>query len=179
LILGTGFEASESAAPFPITGRNGVSLADQWEPGAEAYLGTSVTGFPNFFFIVGPNSGLGHSSMVFMIESQVEHIMQALAVLRRTNARSIEVHREVQRTYNDGLHARLDRTVWASGCTSWYRTRSGKNTTLWPEFTFTFRRLTGRDPGAAYLVTAGPSSDASGAGLPARAAPALASPAKT
>jgi len=144
LILGTGFQASESVSPFPIRGRSGVLLADEWRDGAEAYLGTTVAGFPNLFMLVGPNTGLGHSSMVFMIESQVEHVMRALAAAKSHAASAIEVRRTVQRAFNVKLHAKLDRSVWASGCASWYRTRSGKNTTLWPGFTFVFRRLTRR-----------------------------------
>ncbi len=142
IILGTGFQASESVAPFEVRGRGGLDLNEHWKDGAEAYLGTTVAGFPNLFLIVGPNTGLGHSSMVFMIESQVAYVMSALRALRRNGARSMDVREDVQTDYNRRLHARLDGAVWSSGCTSWYRTRTGKNTTLWPTFTFTFRMLT-------------------------------------
>jgi cation diffusion facilitator CzcD-associated flavoprotein CzcO len=144
LILGTGFRASEDAAPFEVRGKGGVDLNEHWKDGARAYLGTTVAGFPNFFMISGPNTGLGHSSLVLMIESQVAHIMSAIRAFRKLRACTIEVRREVEAIYNRHLQTRLERSVWASGCSSWYRTRTGRNTTLWPHFTFVFRLLTRR-----------------------------------
>ena len=150
LILGTGFQASESVAPFSVRGPGGVDLDEHWRDGAEAYLGTAIAGFPNFFMIVGPNTGLGHSSMVFMIESQVSHVMSCIDTLKKRSARSLVVLDDVQRRYNDRLQADLKESVWSSGCSSWYQTRSGKITTLWPGFTFTFRRLARRMRAAEY-----------------------------
>jgi hypothetical protein len=101
-----------------------------------------VAGFPNLFLIVGPNTGLGHNSMVYMIESQVAYIDSCLRALeaRGGPGGAIEVRPEVQARYNERLHRRLARRVWSTGgCKSWYRTRSGKNTTLWPGYTFEFR----------------------------------------
>jgi cation diffusion facilitator CzcD-associated flavoprotein CzcO len=144
LILGTGFQASESAAPFPIQGASGVDLNEHWKDGAEAYLGTAVAGFPNFFMIIGPNTGLGHSSLVFIIEAQVDHVMNAIAAMREQRASLIEVREDAQQRFNQRLHKALGRTVWSTGCVSWYRTRTGKNTTLWPGFTFSFRNLARR-----------------------------------
>jgi len=152
LVLATGFQASEACAPFEVIGCDGRNLDQTWRNGAEAYLGTTVSGFPNFFTIVGPNTGLGHSSMVFMIESQVAYILSALQRMRRDSLDRVEVRPEVQRQYNDKLHARFPRTVWNSGCVSWYRTKSGKNTTLWPGFTFEFRRRTRRFDVENYAV---------------------------
>jgi cation diffusion facilitator CzcD-associated flavoprotein CzcO len=144
LILGTGFAASESAAPFAVSGVEGVDLNEHWKDGAEAYLGTAVAGYPNFFMIIGPNTGLGHSSLVFIIEAQVDHVMRAIAAMREQRASFIEVREDAQQRFNRRLHAALERTVWSSGCVSWYRTSTGKNTTLWPGFTFTFRNLARR-----------------------------------
>ena len=142
LILGTGFQASESAAPFSIKGAGGVDLQEHWKDGAEAYLGTTVAGFPNLFIVTGPNTGLGHSSMVFMIEAASEHVMRAIAALRASGAKTIDVRKDVQQRFNRRIHAMLDRSVWGSGgCRSWYTTATGKNTTLWPGFTFTYRKL--------------------------------------
>jgi cation diffusion facilitator CzcD-associated flavoprotein CzcO len=157
LILGTGFNAAESAAPFEVRGRHGVDLNEHWKDGAQAYLGSSVAGFPNLFIMTGPNTGLGHSSLVFMIESQASHIMSAIRTLVAKRARFIEVLSEVEQRYNLSLRARLERTVWASGCTSWYRTKSGRNTTIWPHFTFVFRLLTRRARAADYRFAVGPS----------------------
>jgi hypothetical protein len=144
IVCGTGFQAAESVAPFPIEGRDGRDLNEVWRDGAEAYLGTSVAGFPNAFLIVGPNTGLGHSSMVFMIESQIAHILQCIQTIRSRRLRFLEVRRDVQERYNAEIQRRLARSVWATGCSSWYQTHAGKNTTLWPGFTFEFRRRTSR-----------------------------------
>jgi cation diffusion facilitator CzcD-associated flavoprotein CzcO len=150
IILGTGFQAAEAMAPFAVHGREGLDLSQLWNAGAEAYLGTTVAGFPNFFMLSGPNTSLGHSSVVFMLESQFEHIMCALAELPRRRARWVEVRAEVQRRFNGGLQERLQKTVWSTGCKNWYLTRTGKNTTLWPGFTFSFRKLTRNFDAAHY-----------------------------
>jgi cation diffusion facilitator CzcD-associated flavoprotein CzcO len=150
IVLATGFRASEPVAPFEIIGRDNRRLDEVWSTGAEAYLGTTVSGFPNLFFIVGPNTGLGHGSMVFMIEAQVRYILSSMKAMRARKIESVDVRPEVQREYNDRLRARLRKTVWASGCHSWYLTRDGKNTTLWPGFTFEFRRKTRRFDAKSY-----------------------------
>nr|WP_257019905.1 NAD(P)/FAD-dependent oxidoreductase [Ralstonia pickettii] len=145
LIFGTGFHATD---PFPrgvLLGSQGVDIVDAWDKhGAEAYLGTTVSGFPNFFMVVGPNTGLGHSSMVFMIESQVAYIVDALKLMRAHNVAAIDVRPDVQRRFNDGIQKRLSNAIWsAGGCVSWYLDpKTGKNTTLWPGFTWQFRRAT-------------------------------------
>ena len=145
IVLATGFDAAEQKAPFDVRGRDGQDLNDAWRDGPEAYLGTSVSGFPNLFLLVGPNTGLGHNSMLFMIESQIAYVMSAIETMQRKNLRLIHVLPEVQRRYNARIQDRLKGTVWSSGCTSWYRMRrSGRNTTLWPGFTFEFRMRTRR-----------------------------------
>jgi cation diffusion facilitator CzcD-associated flavoprotein CzcO len=172
LVLCTGFQAAEAAAPFAVTGAGGRDLDAAWRDGAEAYLGTTVAGFPNLFLLVGPNTGLGHSSMVYMIESQLAYVLDAIRMMRARGLRQVSVRPDAQARYNQRLHARLARTVWASGCSSWYRTRSGKNTTLWPGFTFEFRRRTRRFDEESYELIA------EGAASPRpRAAPAAPSPA--
>jgi hypothetical protein len=90
------------------------------------------------FFIIGPNTGLGHSSMVLMIEAQVAYIMSCVRTLEAKKAKQIEVKSEIQISYNKEIQSRLKDTVWNSGCVSWYRTSSGKNTSIWPGFTFEF-----------------------------------------
>lgn len=150
LILGTGFQASERLAPFPLAGRGGRDLAGSSPDGPEAFLGTVVSGFPNLFWLVGPNTGLGHSSMIYMIEAQVELAMRCLRAMKERRLRFMDVRPEQQTAFNQRLQARLARTVWASGCTSWYRTSSGKNTTLWPGFTWEFRLRAARAPLEAF-----------------------------
>ncbi len=150
IVLATGFEAAEQMAPFDVRGRGGRDLNDAWRDGAEAYLGTSVSGFPNLFVLVGPNTGLGHGSMVFMIESQVAYVTSAIETMRDRGLKMVDVRRDVQTTYNERVRDRLKRTVWSSGCTSWYQTRTGRNTTLWPGFTFEFRMRTRKFDATAY-----------------------------
>jgi cation diffusion facilitator CzcD-associated flavoprotein CzcO len=155
LVLATGFEAAEVVAPFAIRGRGGRDLNDAWRGGAEAFLGITVSGFPNLFLVVGPNTGLGHTSMIFMIESQIAYVESCLDAMRAGRILLVDVRADAQARYNATLQARLARTVWSTGgCTSWYRTRDGKNTTLWPGFTFEYRLRTRRWNPADYEVVA-------------------------
>ncbi|MFX1762144.1 NAD(P)/FAD-dependent oxidoreductase [Paraburkholderia sp. A1RI-2L] len=145
IVCGTGFQVNDVDAPFGVTGLNGADLGTAWRrDGPEAYLGTTVAGFPNFFIVVGPNTGLGHNSMIYMIESQVRYIAGCIEALRNRRARTMTVRPEVQRAFNTQLQAQLAHTVWTSGCHSYYQTMSGKVTSLWPGFTFTFRHRTRR-----------------------------------
>lgn len=153
IVLATGFEAAEQVAPFEVRGRDGRELNQAWSAGAEAYLGTTIAGFPNLFLLIGPNTGLGHSSMIFMIESQLAYVVDAIRTIRARGLKLVDLKPEAQRRYNARLQERLKGTVWSSGCMSWYLTRSGKNTTIWPGFTFEFRLRTRRfDAGSYELV---------------------------
>ena len=143
LIFGTGFQVNDVPAPFEMFGMGGASLSERWlQEGPQAYLGTAIRDFPNLFMIVGPNTGLGHNSMIYMIESQVAYIHDALQTLIRTGATRIAVRADVQAQFNERLQRRFKQSVWQTGCHSWYLTASGKNTTLWPGYTFAFRRAT-------------------------------------
>lgn len=144
IILGTGFAATDPVPRDLVFGRNGVDLAEQWKSGPEAYKGTTVTGFPNLFLIVGPNTGLGHSSMVYMIESQINYILDALKKMDKRRVQVVEVKSQVQAEFNRKIHRQLDESVWnTGGCMSWYRHPvSGKNTSLWPSYTWRFRQIT-------------------------------------
>jgi cation diffusion facilitator CzcD-associated flavoprotein CzcO len=135
IIFGTGFQATDSLGKFTIAGRGGQTLSEAWHEGAQAYLGASVAGFPNLFLITGPNTGLGHNSMVFIIEANANHVVGALTAARRSGACVVEVKREVQNAFNAVLQMRLQSSVWVTGCKSWYQdARTGKVTTLWPGF---------------------------------------------
>ena len=126
-----------------IVGRDGVELGGVWATrGLEAYLGTTVAGFPNLFILVGPNTGLGHNSIVYMIESQVHYVLQAIAAMRDRELAFVDVRPDVQAAFNDRIQAQLDGAVWSSGCSSWYLDENGKNRTLWPGFTFRYRQAT-------------------------------------
>jgi cation diffusion facilitator CzcD-associated flavoprotein CzcO len=158
IICGTGFHVTDFPAGRRIHGPGGATLSDVWQErgSMEAYLGTTVAGFPNLFLLVGPNTGLGHTSMVFMIESQVAYVVDALAHMDATAATTVDVRPEAQDRYNARLQRRLARTVWnRGGCRSWYLDANGRNTSLWPGSTWTFRRRTRRfDPWAYVSDTA-------------------------
>ena len=143
IILATGFHAADGVVPFAIKGTNGLDLNEAWKNGAEAYLGTSVSGFPNLFLIVGPNTGLGHSSMILMIEAQVHYAMEAIRQMKLNKWKAVDVKPEVQKDYNADIQEQLSHTIWQTGgCVSWYQDKNGKNVTLWPGHTFTFMKRT-------------------------------------
>ncbi|RAR59947.1 cation diffusion facilitator CzcD-associated flavoprotein CzcO [Paraburkholderia unamae] len=151
IVCGTGFLVNDVEAPFQVTGTGGRDLGETWRrDGPEAYLGASVAGFPNLFFMIGPNTALGHNSMIYMIESHIGYIACCIRALQRSGARTMDVRAEAQRAWNMRLQARFARTVWQSGCHSYYLTQAGKNTALWPGFTFMFRRKTRRVRRADY-----------------------------
>jgi cation diffusion facilitator CzcD-associated flavoprotein CzcO len=156
VIMGTGFEAAEPPYAEHIVGRDGVRLSEQWKAnGVEAYAGSTVAGFPNLFLMIGPNSTLAHNSMIFMIESHINYIASALAFIARPGVGTVEVRPGVQRRYNQRLQKRLEHSVWVEGgCSSWYLDHRGRNTTLWPDHTWKFRRLTRRFHPGEYIVRA-------------------------
>jgi cation diffusion facilitator CzcD-associated flavoprotein CzcO len=156
IIVATGFHTTDLPIAEHIRGRRGVKLADHFaEHGMQAYKGTTVNGFPNLFFVVGPNTGLGHSSMVFMIESQTAYVADAVVAMEARGAASVEPRAERQRAFVDDLQRRMQRTVWsAGGCASWYLDSHGRNVTLWPRATFTFRRLLRSFDAEAYELVA-------------------------
>lgn len=142
IICGTGFHVTDTRFPQLIYGRDGSSLGEHWQKGVSAYRGTTVSGFPNLFLLIGPNTGLGHNSMVFMIEAQLRYILDCLRLMKRKHWQTVEVRAESQGAFNQALQRRMQHTVWTSGCASWYLDARGRNTTLWPSFTFNFWRQT-------------------------------------
>ena len=151
IIYATGFKVVESVAALNVTGRDGRELKHE---GPEAYHGITVAGFPNFFMLLGPNTGLGHTSVVFMIESQVQHVMSCLRMLARDRADTIEVTEDALRRFNDELQRRLRRAVWSTGgCTSWYLDADGINRALWPGFSVEYWARTRRARRGAYTVS--------------------------
>jgi cation diffusion facilitator CzcD-associated flavoprotein CzcO len=144
IIYGTGFKATEILGPLHVTGRNGRVLHKEWQDGAEAHLGISVAGFPNLFILYGPNTGLGHSSVVLMLEAQINYVLQAVRRLAKGDIAWLEVWSAVQAGSNAALQRRIRTSVWAQECDSWYRTAAGKNTIQWPGFTFEYAARTRR-----------------------------------
>lgn len=154
IVFGTGFRVGDGMSRMAITGRDGVKLADAWRDGPQAFYGTTIAGFPNLFAVIGPNTGLGHSSMVLMIESQLNYILDAIRTVEWNRAVAIDTVAAAQDDHNAELARRLGGAVWGSGgCASWYLDEHGRNRTLWPGSTFAFRRRTRRlDPAAHELV---------------------------
>jgi cation diffusion facilitator CzcD-associated flavoprotein CzcO len=156
IIFGTGFRVTDIPIAHRIRGRDGRTLAANWDGSPEAYKGTAVAGYPNLFFLVGPNTGLGHSSIVFMIESQIAYVMEALRAMRLRGARTLEVRAAAQVAYNAEVQRMTRGTVWVGGgCASWYIDRNGRNSTLWPTFTWPFRKRLRRFDERAYALGAG------------------------
>ena len=152
IVYGTGFKATDPVPNGMIKGRNGQDLQEVWRDGPEAYKGATIHGFPNFFMIMGPNTGLGHNSMVYMIESQIQYALDALKTLEKRDLDWVDVKPRRQTRYNENLQSRLDGSIWTDGgCTSWYlHPETGKNVALWPDFTFRFAHQTRHFDPAAY-----------------------------
>ncbi len=144
IVFATGFEVTPPPVARMIRGRGGLTLGEKWRTdGMKAFRGTTIAGFPNLFMLVGPNTGLGHTSMVYVIESQVQYVLDSLKTMRQQGLATVEPKPEVQEAFNADMKAQLDGSVWQTGgCSSWYLDDYGNNTTLWPDFTFRFRKLT-------------------------------------
>ncbi|MNX37041.1 4-hydroxyacetophenone monooxygenase [compost metagenome] len=141
IIYGTGFAATEFLSPMRIVGRNGVDLNHAWRNGTRAYLGLTVAQFPNFFMLYGPNTNLGHNSIVYMLESQIAHVMRCWRTMKGTGANTVEVDSSMYERFHGQVQQRLANTVW-NGCKSWYVDDAGNNSTNWPGFTLSYRWLT-------------------------------------
>jgi cation diffusion facilitator CzcD-associated flavoprotein CzcO/acetyl esterase/lipase len=156
IIFGTGFQIQEYPFGKHVHGRGGQTLAERWRTTMTAHLGTTVAGFPNLFLLLGPNTGLGHSSVIVMIEAQIEHVVRALQYMRATGATSIEPRAEAQAAFVAEVDSRMRGTVWtAGGCKSWYLDQQGRNSTLWPGTTLSFRRRVASFRPRDYTTTQG------------------------
>jgi cation diffusion facilitator CzcD-associated flavoprotein CzcO len=145
VIYGTGFRTTDSFAAVRIVGRNGLELNTAFAGGMHAHWGIAVPDFPNLFLLLGPNTGLGHNSVVLMIEAQVRYIMSLLRQMRARGWRAIEVRREAEAAWNDKIQGKIAGTVWLTGgCKSWYLDENGRNTTIWPGFVAEYQFKTRR-----------------------------------
>jgi cation diffusion facilitator CzcD-associated flavoprotein CzcO len=152
IIFGTGFEVADMPVAKVVIGRDGHSLHKHWDGSPKAYLGTAVHGFPNFFMLLGPNTGLGHNSMVYMIESQIAHVLGALKQLKQSGAETVEVSAEAAERFNEDIDERHEGAVWNTGCASWYLDDTGRNGTIWPDWTFRFRQRTAEFDQSDYVL---------------------------
>lgn len=151
VILGTGFHVTEPPVAERVFDGRGRSLSEHWAERMEAYRGTTVRGFPNFFFVLGPNLGIGHNSAFIVIESQLNYIMSALQTMRRKKLSRLEVRSGAQQRYNERIQRDLQGTVWnTGGCSSYYLDANGHNSVGFPWSTFAMRRLLRRFDAKAY-----------------------------
>ncbi|HEX6968230.1 MAG TPA: NAD(P)/FAD-dependent oxidoreductase [Micromonosporaceae bacterium] len=164
IIFGTGFHVTDLPIAQAVQGPGGRTLAEAWRGSMYAYRGCTVAGFPNLFMLLGPNTGLGHNSVVFMIECQVHYLLGLLRYLDRSDATAIEPTEGAQAAYNAALDRRMARTVWLrGGCRSWYLDANGRNSTLWPGYSWSYWLRTRRfDPAAYRAVPARPVADLAG-----------------
>jgi cation diffusion facilitator CzcD-associated flavoprotein CzcO len=154
IVLGTGFHVTDSPATPRLRGKEGRLLTEVWGDSPQAYLGTTVAGFPNLFFLSGPNTGTGHTSQIFMIESQLGYVLACIRTMHQRGLETVEVRPETQGSFNREVQSRMPRTVWlGGGCSSWYIDSQGRNTSLWPDWTFRFRRRTRNFDPASYVTT--------------------------
>jgi cation diffusion facilitator CzcD-associated flavoprotein CzcO len=153
IVFATGFKAHGFVAPMQIAGEGGRTLAEAWDGKPRAYLGLSVSGFPNLFLLYGPNTGGGAGSVIYTIEAGISHVISALDALAGANAGRIEVHEPAADTFDAELRAALARSVWHTGCTNWYVDENGHNPNQWPWTATTYRRRTARIDPSAYEVT--------------------------
>lgn len=138
IIAATGFSTTDFLGSLRVTGRSAVDLGETWADGASAYRGIAVPGFPNLFFQYGPNTNLGHNSIVFMLEAQIRWILAAIDHAERPGGRPVEVRPEAARRWDRRITRALGRTVWEADCTSWYKNEQGRVTNNWPDWTFTY-----------------------------------------
>lgn len=170
IVCATGFLPMRPPIAERIVGADGAPLAQRWDrDGVAAYKGTAVPGYPNLFMVVGPNTGLGHSSMILIIEAQVGYVAQALRHLQTTGAAAVEATESATWAWNDELQRRLSRSIWLTGgCSSWYLDAHGRNVTLWPGTTWSFERAMARFDPHAYRTIAPSRASSSASATQAR-----------
>jgi len=142
IVFATGYIATDGAIAYPIIGKDGTTIQEAWEEFPRAYLGTTAPNFPNFFIMTGPNTGIGHTSAIFIIESQMHYILNCLNAIEKNNAKSIEVNSKAENDYTNMIHSEMEKTVWKNGnCNSWYQSNSGHVIAMFPGFSFSYLKL--------------------------------------
>ena len=134
LVCATGFDTSHLLSSLTVTGQQGRTLRDAWASGPTAYHGISVAGFPNLFTLMGPNTGPGHTSVLVYTEAQMDYARQAIQACVEKNIKSVTMRDDKQAEFNEELGKKMERTTWGGGGSSWYYTKDGRNTTLYPGF---------------------------------------------
>jgi cation diffusion facilitator CzcD-associated flavoprotein CzcO len=168
IVYATGFHVTDIPFARRVTGVGGRSLADVWNLSPQAYKGTAVPGFPNLFLLLGPNTGLGHNSIVYMIESQIRYLVEAVKTMRTREVHAVSIKQDAFDRWNEAIQRRMPPTVWNSGgCASWYIDANGRNTTIWPDWTWRFRQLTRKFDIAEYEAVSSPDGSGTGPGVDA------------
>lgn len=143
IVYSTGYDATDGVISYPVIGREQKKLGDFWQEFPRAYLGTSAPGFPNLFIVTGPNTGIGHTSAIVVIEAQMNYIISSIKSLQNKSTKAIEVKADAENRYTQHIHKEMTKTVWKSGgCNSWYQSKSGHVIAMFPGFSFTYRRWT-------------------------------------
>lgn len=142
IVYSTGYDATDGVISYPVVGKDRTKLADVWSLFPRAYLGTTVPKFPNLFIVTGPNTGIGHTSAIFVIEAQMHYIMRAIEEVKARNLGAIEVKAEAEDNYTTMIHSEMEKTVWKKGgCNSWYQSKSGHVVAMFPGFSYTYLRM--------------------------------------
>ena len=143
IVFGTGFTPTEPPVAHLVRDSAGTTLAQRWGGSPRAYRGTTMSGFPNLFLMYGPNTNLGHSSIVYMLESQAAYVQSALREMANRGVDAVDVEPAAVDDWNRSLDVDLAGTVWnTGGCSSWYLDKSGRNSAMWPTFTWKYRKAT-------------------------------------
>ena len=140
IVFATGYDVHLTGPPFEVTGLGGRSLAAEWAGGAQAYKSINAHGYPNLFFMTGPNSGPGHNSLLVYIEGQLDYAVRAITEILNNDLRYLDVRQEIQHRHNQSIQRRLTKTTWMSGCRSWYLTEDGFNGSMYPGFATQYLR---------------------------------------
>jgi cation diffusion facilitator CzcD-associated flavoprotein CzcO len=140
IVFATGYDVHLTGPPYPITGIGGRTLREEWADGAQAYKSVNAHGYPNLFFMTGPNSGPGHNSLLVFVEGQIDYAVSGIRAILDDDLRYLDVREDVQRAHNRSLQRRLTKTTWMSGCSSWYLTADGFNASMYPGFATQYLR---------------------------------------
>lgn len=154
IVFATGYDVHLTGPPFPVHGLGGRSLQVEWQGGAQAYKSASAHGYPNLFFMSGPNSGPGHNSLLVYVEGQLDYAVRAITTILNNDLRYLDVRENVQAAHNARLQRRLTRTTWMSGCNSWYLTKDGFNASMYPGFATQYLRQMRNFEFSDYVVVA-------------------------
>jgi cation diffusion facilitator CzcD-associated flavoprotein CzcO len=140
IVFATGYDVHLTGPPYEVTGIGGRSLSQEWTSGAQAYKSINAHGYPNLFFMTGPNSGPGHNSLLVYVEGQLDYAVSGITTILKENLKYLDVRKEVQQRYNERIQQRLTKTTWMSGCSSWYLTADGFNASMYPGFATQYLR---------------------------------------